>query len=66
MPFFTALLVLQFETGTKPKLPDEISKESYLMPPPEIASYFDQPRHLNYTRTNLNATKKWFARVKSN
>ena len=66
MPFFTALLVLQFETGTKPKLPDEISKESYLMPPPEIASYFDQPRHLNYTLSNLNATKKWFARVKSN
>ena len=42
-----------------------IDAESYLKPPTEIASYFDLPRHTQFTYANLNSSKTWFARVKS-
>ncbi len=42
-----------------------IDSESYLKPPKEIASYFDLPRHTQFTLSNLNSSKTWFARVKS-
>lgn len=42
-----------------------IDAESYLKPPKEIASYFDLPRHTQFTLSNLNSTRTWFARVKS-
>ena len=41
-----------------------IEAESYLKPPKEIASYFDLPRHTQFTLSNLNSAKTWFARVK--
>lgn len=42
-----------------------LDTESYLKPPKEIASYFDLPRHTQFTLTNLNSSKTWFARVKA-
>jgi dipeptidyl aminopeptidase/acylaminoacyl peptidase len=42
-----------------------IDTESYLTPPKEIASYFDLPRHTQFTLSNLNSQRTWFARVKS-
>ena len=43
-----------------------IDAESYLKPPKEIASYFDLPRHTQFTLSNLNSSRTWFARIKSN
>jgi dipeptidyl aminopeptidase/acylaminoacyl peptidase len=42
-----------------------LETEGYILPPKEIADYFEQPRHLNYTLSNLNSTKTWFARVQN-
>lgn len=42
-----------------------IDTESYLKPPKEIASYFDLPRHTQFTLSNLNSSRTWFARIKA-
>ena len=39
--------------------------EGYATPPKEIASYFGLPRHTQFTLSNLNSARTWFARVKS-
>ena len=62
MKFFSLSLVF-FATGAHAQSP--IEAESYLKPPKEIASYFDLPRHTQFTLNNLNRTQTWFARIKS-
>ncbi|MBS1703848.1 MAG: prolyl oligopeptidase family serine peptidase [Armatimonadetes bacterium] len=42
-----------------------LETEAYLTPPKEIASYFDLPRYKQFTLSNLNSSRTWFARVKS-
>ncbi len=42
-----------------------IAAESYLTPPKEIASYFALPRNTQFTLSNLNSSRTWFARVKT-
>ncbi len=62
MKFFNIPLLF-LATGAFAQSP--IDSESYLKPPKEIASYFDLPRHTQFTLSNLNSSKTWFARVKS-
>ena len=62
MKFFNIPLLF-LATGAFAQSP--IDAESYLKPPKEIASYFDLPRHTQFTLSNLNSAKTWFARIKS-
>ena len=62
MKFFGVSLIL-VATGAFAQSP--IDAETYLKPPKEIASYFDLPRHTQFTLSNLNSSRTWFARIKS-